>query len=297
MRSKLIIFLLRLLAKLPLSANHLLGGWLGRLFVWIPNREREVAEINLRHCFPDLSEHEVLQRRNHALIQAARTIIEFAPVWLWDIKRLLSLIKSVENPELMKASPGQGIIALTPHLGCWELAGLYLAEKGPLTILYRPPKLEGLEQLMRDARARNGACLATTDASGVKQLYKALKAGEIVGILPDQEPDSKKGAEFAPFFGVNALTMLLVNRLVRKTGAKVVFGYMERLPHGKGFIGHFMEAPEGVGDADPSKAARALNEGVERCVSRLPEQYQWSYKRFKTQPDTRGFYRSNRSKT
>jgi KDO2-lipid IV(A) lauroyltransferase len=103
--------------------------------------------------------------------------------------------------------------------------------------------------------------------------------------LPDQEPKADKGSVFAPFFGVPAFTMLLVNRLARKTGARVVFLFAERLPGSKGYALHCLPAPEGIDSNDDAEAATALNLGVEQCVRICPEQYVWAYKRFRSQPD------------
>ena len=195
------------------------------------------------------------------------------------------MIHSVSGEEHLQRDQGQGLIVLAPHLGCWEIAGLYLASRGSVTSLYRPPRQAALGPVMKRARERSGAELVPTDASGIKRLFRVLQSGGTTGILPDQQPDSSKGAVFAPFFGVPALTMLLVNRLMRKTGAKVIFCYAQRLPEGKGFTLHYLPAPAGLGDADPVHAATAMNQGVEHCVRQCPDQYQWSYKRFKEQPE------------
>ncbi|MEJ2403184.1 MAG: hypothetical protein P8171_02670 [Candidatus Thiodiazotropha sp.] len=114
-------------------------------------------------------------------------------------------------------------------------------------------------------------------------------------MLPDQQPRSDKGAVFAPFFHWPALTMLLVNRLARKTGARVVLACAERLDRGRGYKVHYLPAPEGVADEDPVKAATALNQGVEQLIRLFPSQYQWSYKRFSKQPDGRGSPYKNKS--
>lgn len=275
---------LRLIALLPLRAIHYLGYLIGRLFVIIPNREREVAGINIRLCMPDLTEVEAITLRDRSLEQAGRTILEMAAIWLWPVERVLGLVHSVAGLEHLQREPGRGLIVLAPHLGCWEIAGLFLARLGPTTALYRPPKKQVFETLIKQARERSGSELVATDANGIKQLYRRLQQGAITGILPDQEPDHRKGAVFAPFFGVPALTMLLVNRLAQKTGAKVVYCFAERLPRGRGYKIHYLPASEGIDDADPQTAAAALNEGVEQCVRHLPDQYQWSYKRFKSQP-------------
>ena len=285
METRLVIGFLRLLALLPLAWMHRFGWLIGRLFILIPNRERRITDINLSLCLGERSDRQRVDLRNRSLEQAGRTLTEMAAVWYWPIGRVMALIRSVSGEEYLQRDPGQGLIVLAPHLGCWEIAGLYLARRGSVTSLYRPPRQADWEPIIKHARQRSGAELVPTDARGVKRLYQALQSGGTTGILPDQQPDSSKGVVFAPFFGVPALTMLLVNRLMRKTGAKVVFCYAQRLPAGRGFRIHFLPAPPGMDDADPRLAAGALNQGVESCIRRCPEQYQWSYKRFKDQPE------------
>ena len=163
------------------------------------------------------------------------------------------------------------------------MAGLYLAAQGPTTIFYKPQRL--LDELIRKARGRSGATLAPTRPRGVRLLVEGLERGEYAGILPDQEPKGESGAVFAPFFGVPAYTMLLVNRLARRTGARVIFMVAERLGPGRGFRMHCIAAPEGVASEDDLIAATALNRGVEQCVAICPEQYVWPYKRFRRRPE------------
>jgi len=175
------------------------------------------------------------------------------------------------------------VIVLSPHLGAWELAGLYLSTQGPTTTLYKPQP--ELDWLIREVRARRGAELVPTDSRGIRKLMQALKRGEYVGILPDQEPRANRGSIFAPFFGVPAFTMLLINRLARKTGARVIFMFAERLPGRQGFRVHCLPAPEAIDSEDDLEGATALNAGIEACVRVCPEQYVWAYKRFRKRPD------------
>ncbi|MDJ0807579.1 MAG: lysophospholipid acyltransferase family protein [Gammaproteobacteria bacterium] len=292
---RFLIPLFRFLSILPLRWQHRLGWLIGRLYILIPNRERDVTEINLQLCFPASSSAERMSLRNRSLEQAGRTLMEMAAIWFWPIERVLSLIVSVSGEEHLQRKPQQGLIVLAPHLGCWEIAGLYLAKQGGVVSLYRPPRQSALETIVKAARERSGAQLVPTNARGVKRLYRVLQTGGITGILPDQQPDSNKGSVFAPFFGVPALTMLLINRLVQKTGSKVVFCYALRLPGGQGFAVHYLPAPDGIDAADPRVAGGALNQGVETCIAACPEQYQWSYKRFKDQPEgVRSPYRRRR---
>ncbi|MEW8462237.1 MAG: lysophospholipid acyltransferase family protein [Candidatus Thiodiazotropha endolucinida] len=275
----------RVSGYLPLNWLHRIGHLLGRFYIWLPNREKRSTEVNLRLCFPEKSDRELGQLRDHSIRQMGATLMEMAAIWFTPTERVLGMIKQVSGSEQLVREEGQGLIVLLPHLGCWEIIGLELPTHEQVTSLYRPPRNRAYETLVRQARERSGAKLVPTDTSGVKQIYQTLLGGGVTCILPDQQPRSDKGAVFAPFFGVPALTMLLTNRLVRKTGAKVIFAYAERLSAGAGYHIHYLPADERIREADPVVAASALNQGIESIIRELPSQFQWSYKRFQIQPD------------
>jgi KDO2-lipid IV(A) lauroyltransferase len=288
LKARIFLGLLRGVAVLPPPVVQSIGAGIGQLFYWIPNRERRTAQVNIDLCFPELSATERAQLVRKTLVENAKTMLEMPAIWLGNPQRWLSLVGREEGAELLAPllARGKGLILAGPHLGAWEIAGLRLASIGPpLTTLYRPPRYEVLQALMFKGRSQTGARLVPTDAQGIKALYQALKRGEMVAILPDQQPKSTRGGVFAPFFGAPALTMDLVSRLARKSGAPVVFTFVERLPGGKGYCQHWMLAPEGIADSDPQIAATALNQGVEACVRRCPAQYQWTYRRFRALPD------------
>ncbi|MCU7905685.1 MAG: lysophospholipid acyltransferase family protein [Candidatus Thiodiazotropha sp. (ex Epidulcina cf. delphinae)] len=274
----------RLLGHLPLAWLHALGRFIGRLHIWFPNRERRIAGINLRLCYPELAGEDITILRDRAIEQMGCTLMEMAAIWFRPVSEVVGLVRKISGEEQLERADGQGLIILLPHLGCWEIIGLELPRHEQVTSLYRPPRKRAYEAVVRRARERSGAELVPTDHSGVKRIYQALMNGGVTCILPDQQPKSDKGAVFAPFFDIPALTMLLVNRLARKTGAKVVFAYAERLAGGKGYHIHYLGAPKAIADEDPLKAATALNRGVESLVRLLPTQYQWSYKRLHAQP-------------
>ncbi|MEW7998101.1 MAG: lysophospholipid acyltransferase family protein [Candidatus Thiodiazotropha endolucinida] len=275
----------RVSGYLPLNWLQRIGHLLGRFYIWLPNREKRSTEVNLRLCFPEKSDMELDQLRDRSIRQMGATLMEMAAIWFTPTERVLGMIKQVSGSEQLVREEGQGLIVLLPHLGCWEIIGLELPTHERVTSLYRPPRNRAYETLVKQARERSGAKLVPTDTSGVKQIYQTLLGGGVTCILPDQQPRSDKGAVFAPFFGVPALTMLLTNRLVRKTGAKVIFAYAERLSAGAGYHIHYLPADERIREADPVVAASALNHGIESIIRELPSQYQWSYKRFQIQPD------------
>jgi KDO2-lipid IV(A) lauroyltransferase len=281
-KERLIRILLASVARLSLPMSHRLGQLLGYCMLKIPNKQRRNALINIRLCLPELSEDAALRFRERSLAEYGKTYLEIAYLWLRPAEHVLSLIREVSGRTLVERRNGRGVIVLSPHLGAWELAGLYLSSLGPTTTFYKPQRF--LDSMIQEARGRHGATLAPTTAQGIRKLIQALRRGEYVGILPDQEPKGKTGAVFAPFFGVPAYTMLLVNRLARATGARVVFMFAERFSGGRGYRIHCIEAPEGVAAEDDVAAATALNVGIEQCVRVCPEQYVWPYKRFRSRP-------------
>ncbi|MDE2309920.1 MAG: lipid A biosynthesis acyltransferase, partial [Betaproteobacteria bacterium] len=158
----------------------------------------------------------------------------------------------------------------------FEVSATYAAVSIPITVLYRPPKLAWLEQVIRMGRERGQLRLARTDVGGVRSLYKALKRGEAIGLLPDQVPGQGEG-EWADFFGRPAYTMTLVGRLAESSGAAVLIAYAERLPDGAGYVIHI--TPLGFVPSLP--VTRQINAALEKMVRARPTQYLWSYNRYK----------------
>ncbi|MEJ2687915.1 MAG: lysophospholipid acyltransferase family protein [Gammaproteobacteria bacterium] len=278
--------LLRLLSWLPLPVAQGFGVILGGTLALFPTSLRRITRTNLDLCLGDLAPAERRRLARRSLIETGKTAAESGAVWLWPPQRVMPLVRETVGEDVMEqaVARGKGVILATPHLGSWEMSGLHAAVRFGITSLYRPPRMAELDDLIRGARERTGARLVPTDAGGIRALYQALGRGEVIGILPDQEPAPGAGV-FAPWFAQPAYTMLLLARLARKSGAPVIFIYAERLPWGRGFRLHYREAEEGIADADPQVAATALNRTVEACVRALPGQYQWSYRRFRHRPE------------
>lgn len=285
-RAFFIRWALRAVARLPLRATHALGAFGGWCLAVFPNRQRQAAHANLALCLPELPVPERARLARHSLIETGKAAAEAAPLLLWDRARALDLVRAVHGEAHLRAAmdAGRGVILAIPHLGCWEIVGLYCAARYPMTSLYRPLKEPALEDTVRAGRERTGARLVQANAGGVRAAAQALERGELVAILPDQDPRHGAGV-FAPFFGVPAKTMVLLPRLVERTGAAVVYAWGERLARGTGYALHFAPPPEPIaGHAEPAAAAAAMNRGVEQCVRALPAQYSWGYRRFKSRP-------------
>ncbi|PXX89394.1 lipid A biosynthesis acyltransferase [Marinobacter vulgaris] len=276
---------LRLAGKLPLRGAQLIGRFLGMISWASKSQLRKVTEINLRICFPELTNEQRQRMARSSLRHTGQTMMEIPLIWEWPVERCLELIREIEGEELLVEAKkdGRGLLLLAPHLGNWELTGLYFSSRYRMAALYSPPHIKEFEDYMIRVRGRMGSELVRGDRRGLAKLITLLREGEVAGILPDQSPRGK-GNAYAPFFGIDVRTMTLVSKLLRKSGAKPLITYSERLKDGQGFRLVIRECEPGIADPDPVTATTALNKSIESVVREAPEQYQWEYKRMRHRP-------------
>jgi len=270
------LWILRLLGRLPLAWLHRLGAALGWLVYWTsPTYARRLRENLFASgiCADDAQCRALLAE---AVAETGKGAAELVAVWFGPDKTTERLVVECDGWDAVDAAlaRGKGIIFLTPHLGCFEVAGLYVGERVPLTVLYRPPRQRWLEPHMAAGRGRSRSELAPTTLKGVRMLYRALARGDAVGVLPDQAPGEGEGV-WADFFGRPAYTMTLVRRLQEASGAAVIMTFAQRLPNGRGYRMHAQALP--TEHFDEAALNRALEEQVRRC----PAQYLWGYNRYK----------------
>ena len=274
--------LLGLFARLPLWSVHILGVVAGLgAYLSSPRYARRLREnLYLSMVVSDTGLHHRLLFKT--IVEAGKSVLELFVVWFRPYPDVLKLVRGVEGWEHVQAAraSGKGVMLLTPHVGCFEMGGLYCGAHFPFTELYRPPKKTQLEPLMRAGRLRGQVSLASADYAGVKKLLAALKRGQAIGVLPDQVPSQGDGV-WADFFGRPAYTMTLIARLQQKTGAAIIFFYAERLSWGRGFVIRYLP-PIAPLSENPEQAARQINAAVEEIVRACPAQYLWSYNRYKT---------------
>jgi KDO2-lipid IV(A) lauroyltransferase len=284
---------LRLVGRCPLRVVHALGAVFGWLSWSLRGRARRIAERNLLLVLTQESDETRHRLARASVIETGKAVAEIAAIWGNRPETALGMIREVRGREHFDAAlaAGRGLIVAAPHLGCWELLNYWLAAQTPLAILYRAPRHAALEPLLLRARGALPVEQVRAEGAGVRTLYKRLAAGGVVGILPDQQPRGGEGVQ-APFFGVPAPTMVLLPRLAERTGATVLFSFVERLPRGAGYRLHFLPAPDGIADPDVERACTALNRGVEDCARLALAQYQWTYKRW---PNSLTADRSTRS--
>lgn len=275
--------LFRWLSRWPLWLLHVLGGCAGWLsFLLSPSYRRRFLANAAQAGVPR-------RRARPAIAEAGRLLFELPYLWMRPPTRRLDPPVRWEGGELVDAAHrrGQGIVFLTPHMGCFEVAAQAYAEghdgrPRPITVLYRPARKPWLRPLVDTARARPGLATAPATLAGVRQMIRALRRGETVGLLPDQVPPHDMGV-WAPFFGRPAYTMTLAARLVQQTGAQPLLVWGERLPRGRGYVVHVEALGEPLPEAGAPQAesAAAINRAMERLIRRCPQQYLWGYDRYK----------------
>jgi len=261
--------------------------------VWhLVPRLRRTTRINLSAVYPDMDPEERRKIGRASMTNYARGIFEAGMLWHWPLDRVFELFDEVQGFEHVEEAigAGKGLIVAAPHCGSWEMLNLYLHSKGEAAILYKPTKFPEVDAMLLDKRRRGGAEMVPATASGLRRMFKLLKEGLFVALLPDQEP-SRGGGEFAPFFGIEALTGVLLPRMAQRTGAPVIFAVCERRKGGR-YCVHLFKPDQSIYSDNMREALTAVNRGIEQCIEVNTEQYLWAYKRFRNRPKgEKSFYK------
>ncbi|CAK0778569.1 Lipid A biosynthesis lauroyltransferase [Gammaproteobacteria bacterium] len=270
----------RLVVMLPHGIRLALGAWLGRtLGQWVASRYQTV-DINLRLCFPALSEEERWQLVRHHLESLGMGMMETAMSWWLDDAALCPLVE-VEGKEHLLAAleKGRGVILFTGHFTTLEIAAHLLAIHVPFHAMYRPLRNPLADAVVLRARCRRSPRVYARD--DIRAMIRSLGEGAAVWYAMDQDQGGAHSI-FSPFFGVPASTITTTSRLARITGAAVVPYWPVRLPNGRYRIRIFPAL--GNFPDDPSDDTNRINAMLEGWIREVPEQYLWVHRRFKTRP-------------
>lgn len=275
----------------PRAAEYLAPPLAAVVWYSVP-RLRRVTRINLKAVYPQMDGTQRKKLARASMTHYVRGIFEAGMIWHWPLERLYSLFDEVKGlgylEELLKAR--NGLIVAVPHYGAWEMLNIYLHSKAKSAVLYKPGKHPDVDAMLLEKRARSGAELVPATAKGLRRMYQVLKGGDCVALLPDQEPTGG-GGQFAPFFGVEALTGVLLPRMAQRTRAPVIFAFCERRKGGRYSV-QLLKADETIYSENMREALTAVNRGIERCIEVDTEQYLWAYKRFRNRPaGEKSFYK------
>ena len=278
------MFLIRWISGWPLGLLHAFGGVLGWI-VWLVSptyRRRLRSNAELAGVAP--------RDWRRSIAEAGRMVAETPWLWLRADDGVLDPLVTWRNVEALDDFVAQGrpLVLLTPHMGSFEVAGRAFAmrygQRQPITVLYRPSRQRALREFQEEARKRPTMPTAPASLAGVRQMLRALKRKEAVGLLPDQVPPEGQGT-WAPFFGKPAYTMTLAARLMQQTGAGCFVLRGERLPRGAGYVVHASQLVRALPTATDAQAqveaATIINETMEQVIRSDPGQYMWGYNRYK----------------
>jgi Kdo2-lipid IVA lauroyltransferase/acyltransferase len=282
-KAAIIKTVMRLFRLVPWSAAPLFAILIAQLAQVFKTRGFKTSKINIENCLPDLTEQEQSSLIHNSLVSAYQTFFESLILWQRNPAKLHKIIHFT-NPELLQSAQAdkQGVVMNLLHCGNWEL--LFNLAKPLFTghCIYRALRIEELDDYLTKKRCRGGWHFYHANKEGARALFDSIQPGQVTVVASDQEPIIK-GGEFAPFFGVPALTATLLPKMIQAKNPRVLFATCLRTS--RGFDVTFFPADEGVYDPSFDVSLPAINSQLERIIMRQPEQFIWSYKRFKVRPE------------
>ncbi len=281
-----VLALLWLVHWLPLSVQAALGRGVGALLFMLARRRRRIAERNLELCFPAWpAERRAAVLRDH-FGWLGRSLVERGLLWWGSGERLKRLIHVEGEVDFAEKHDGP-VMWLVPHFMGLDVAGMasQLFQQRPVASIYQRQSNPVFDARMRAGRLRFGNAEIFSRHEKVLPLIRAIKRGAVFLNLPDMDFGARD-AVFVPFFGVPAATLLAPARMAASMGLAVQPVIAEMLPGGQGYRVRFLPAWRDFPGADDEVAAtRRINAFIEGEIERVPAQYLWVHRRFKTRPE------------
>jgi KDO2-lipid IV(A) lauroyltransferase len=271
--------ILRLLSLLPLRPMLIIGRWLGRIGYLFARRERRNAQINLELCLPELdadARRKILRRHFESL---GCTLLETGLAW-WASNERLQRIVHLEGAEHLHdaLARGRGALMLSAHFSTLELGVRALGFVRPFSFMYLTPKNPLLAEL--SGRYRSQHAIQALASYQIRDVLTNLKHNVPVWYAPDQRFNDKN-SKLVPLFGHPAGSNVATSRLARMSGATVLPYLSARLPDDSGYVVTIFPPFENFPSDDPIADTRRFHELIEAHTRRYPDQYLWTYKRFK----------------
>lgn len=276
------IFILRIVAALPFRAKLIAGRGLGFLGFHLIKKRRHIVETNIRLCFPELNAEQQKKMVRETFTSNGIGFFEIA--WGWwanidDIKNRYD-VTGLEHLEAAKAD-GSGVLLIGAHYVNLDLGGVMVNDASPIDTIYRKNNNPVLEYVITKGRERTYD--SVLERKDMRTIVRKLREGRTVWYSPDQD-FGRNQAVFAPFFGVEAATLITTSRLAKMGRAKPVgiAHYRDPVTHRY----HVVYTP--VSDEFPSgddlTDATIINAMLEAAIRVQPDQYMWVHRRFKTRP-------------
>ena len=279
----LILIGIIVISWMPQRVLWVLGSALGWFFSLFNSPARRIASRNIELCFPELGPDERRRLLGRHFRASGVALLNLGVAWFtpaWRIRRVVTL-RNEQHLDAVLAS-GRNAILLAPHFIGLDIGGIRLTLDRKMVSMYRKSRSPLLEYLFQ-RRGRFGAVMVMHLAS-LRPLLRSIRDGLPFYYLPDQDI-GERSSVFVPFFGVPAATVTALSRIAGSTNAAVVPCITRILPYGRGCEVRFYPALENFPGEDPVEDAGRMNRQIEQWVREMPEQYMWSYRRFKTRPN------------
>ena len=258
-----------------------LGHMLGDVLWWIVIPRRRITLTNLRVCFPQMPEEERRRIARQCFRNIARSVLDHSVLWKGDRARVAKYVR-IEGLEYAVPSPqNRPLIMIAPHFAGLDAGGLGLSISVAGMTVYSKQKNPVWDDWLYKVRERFGVVLVARQGADMRGVIRRVKEGLPLYYLPDMDL-GETNSVFVPFFGVPAATIPMVSRIARMIGAKVVMAVTEMTDDG--YVLHI--TPPWTDFPGPSieEDTARMNRELERWVLKMPEQYLWTHKRFKTRP-------------
>ena len=280
---RILLGLMWLLHWLPLPLLGRFGDFVGSVLFVLLRSRRHIALTNLRLCMPELSDTERVKLARRHFQAYSRSVWERAILWWASEERLKRLIVVEPDGIPVEAMTSRPTILLCPHFVCLDVAGAAIAMEASASSMYVTQKNTAFDQVLRAGRARFKPVQLFTRQDGIKPILRALRDKLPYFMLPDMDFGTKD-AEFVPFFGIQAATLLATARIAAATGAQVMPVIATYLPGYRGYRVKFYPVWDNYPGDDMVAATRRMNAFIEERVREAPAEYFWTHKRFKTRP-------------
>lgn len=264
------------------KARTRLAALLGDLLWWVVVPRRRVTLANLGACFPSMPEAERRRIARRCFRNIARGALDHSVLWCADRERVLRYIR-VEGEEHFRAAANGPLIMIAPHFVGLDAGGIRFNTLARGISIYSRQKNPVWDAWLLKGRQRfNDPVLVARQGADMRAVIRTVKDRLPLYYLPDMDLGAANSV-FVPFFGVPAATIPMVSRIARMTGAQVVMAVTEMTDDG--YVLHFEPPWADFPGASVEEDTARMNRELERWVLRMPEQYLWTHKRFKTRPD------------
>jgi Kdo2-lipid IVA lauroyltransferase/acyltransferase len=275
------VLFMRLIAPLPLPWVRGMGWLLGQLLYLLIWPRRKIVRVNLTLCFPEMSPEKRQALERQVFVRFAQAWLDRSWLWHGSREQLAQRLKITGDVQALRTETR--LVLFSPHFVGLDAGGVAITKEQlrPLCSIYSSQRNAIVDEWILQGRLRFGGLRLFARMEGVREIAASVEAGEALYLLPDMDFGTH-GAEFVPFFGVNAATVTSLSRFARLCKAKVIT--LSNQMTSEGYEVNFSSPWSDFPNRDARADTERMNRELQALVLQAPDQYYWVHKRFKTRP-------------